>query len=94
MANLVFPQEPNWDDFHGEDPPKLAAELRDVDGRVVSKGEAMLFGEKTPSFYPRDAASQATILANAKILFLTEDKKSLTILNPNPAHRGSFTSIY
>jgi hypothetical protein len=81
----LFPEEPNWDELHGQDPPKIDAELRDVDGHVISKGEALFFSDNAGSFYPRDSANQDAILSRAKTLFLTGEKKSLTIsIKPCP----------
>jgi len=61
---------------------RIAAELLDGRGQVVSIGEAELALEKGLAyFYPRDPTPLRTIQSRARTLFLSDSNESLGILD-------------
>ena len=65
-----------------QDLERIAAELLDTGGQVVSIGEAELALEKKLAyFYPRDPTPLRTIQSRAKTLFLSDWNESLGILD-------------
>lgn len=61
---------------------RVPAELRDVGGNVVSRGEALLFSDddKSAHFYPHDSTSRDTIQSRAQTLVLTNENESRSIV--------------
>ena len=69
-------------DHNGQDLERIAAELLDTGGQVVSIGEAELALEKKLAyFYPRDPTPLRTIQSRAATLFLSDSNQSLGILD-------------
>ena len=65
-----------------QDLERIAAELLDTRGQVVSIGEAELALEKRLAyFYPRDPTPLRTIESRAKTLFLSDSNQSLGIID-------------
>ncbi len=76
----LFPEEPNWDDLHGIPAERVAAEVWDTDGKILSKGEALIFPDNTTAnFFPLDAAEPVAIQGRAKTLFLIAGGRSLSV---------------
>ena len=71
-----------WADHPERELEKVAAELLDGRGQVVSIGETELLFEKGLAyFYPRDVTPLRTIRSRAKTLFLSDSDESLGILD-------------
>jgi len=78
-----------WADHQDRDLERVAAELLDGRGQVVSIGEAELVFEKGLAyFYPRDVTPLRTIRSRAKTLFLSDSDESLGILEMDDCPEG------
>jgi len=76
----LFPEEPNWDDLHMQDPITSAAELRDANGKVVSPGRAEVYKEDNGAFFfPSDAATLHTVKSRTVDLVLTPSNEKLNV---------------
>ena len=73
----------NEKDHEDQGLERIAAELLDSGGQVISIGEAELALEKKKFayFYPRDPTPLRTIQGRAKTLFLSDSNQSLAILD-------------
>jgi hypothetical protein len=64
---------------------RIAAELRDADGHVLSKGEARFAPHSPhPEFFPLDKAALDTLRNHAKTLVLTDLKEFLEVATVGP----------
>lgn len=78
----LFDQSNQGKNHNGQEPERIAAELLDRGGQVVSIGEAELALEKKLAyFYPRDPTPLRTIQSRATTLFLSDSNESLGILD-------------
>lgn len=63
----------------------ISAKLSDADGKVLSKGEAVLYrDERKALFFPHDLAQLNTLQSGAKILLLVDASESLGIREIGP----------
>ena len=83
-SSKTFPkasdQSNNGKHHEDQDRERIAAELLDSGGQVVSIGEAELALEKKLAyFYPRDVTPLRTLQSRVKTLFLSDSNESLGI---------------
>ncbi|HEY6991880.1 MAG TPA: hypothetical protein VH369_26040 [Bryobacteraceae bacterium] len=71
----------NGKHHHEQDLERIAAELLDRGGQVISIGEAELALKNVAYFYPRDPAPLRTIQSRATTLFLSDSNESLGIVD-------------
>ena len=55
------------------------AQLWSSDGKVVSEGNAIFLSDEAGLFCPRDSTNQKAILIQAGTLFLTDEKRLITV---------------
>jgi hypothetical protein len=71
------------------------AQLWNSDGKVVSEGKAIFLSDEVGLFCPRDSSDQKAILIQVGTLFLTDEKRSITVaIRPFRRRRSIEPSVH